>query len=131
MKPITLERDGGAYKATMEQARTFLSLVQIDAGQAHGEMKTFGPWQIPVSYTAVTASRSFEGESYPEKHSHPLVVFGIRTMSRPRQSGYQLEGHVSIGGKKYRAFTSSALIAIDGHLVDVAIIHVCGWKGNP
>jgi hypothetical protein len=41
-----------------------------------------------------------------EKVKGGLLVYGDRRLLDARQSGYDLEGRVSIGGKKYRAFTS-------------------------
>jgi hypothetical protein len=56
-------------------------------------------------------------------------VFGKRTLMSPKESGYQLEGRVSIGGTKYRAFTSSRLFEReDGSLCDVGVLIVCGYK---
>jgi hypothetical protein len=53
-------------------------------------------------------------------------IFGYRNMHHPKESGYQMEGKVSIGGKKVRAFTSSRLFERpDGSLIDVAILVVC------
>ena len=54
------------------------------------------------------------------------VIYGVRTLSDIRESGYELEGRVSINWKKHRGFTSSQLFKLeDGKLVDVAIIFVC------
>ena len=61
-------------------------------------------------------------------------VFGERTIRSARESGYQLEGRITIESKQYRAFTSSKLFArADGTLCDVAILYVCNtpiyrWK---
>jgi len=53
-------------------------------------------------------------------------IFGYRNMHHPKESGYQMEGKVSIGGKKIRAFTSSRLFERpDGSLIDIAILVVC------
>ena len=53
-------------------------------------------------------------------------VYGTRTLSRCHEAGYVIEGRVSIGGKQYRAFTSSALFErTDGSLVNVGILYVC------
>lgn len=54
-------------------------------------------------------------------------IFGKRKLMNFRESGYQMEGRVSIGGKKYRAFTSSKLFEReDGSLCEVAVLVVCG-----
>ena len=52
-------------------------------------------------------------------------VYGVRTLTDLREGGYQLEGRVSLGGKKYSAFTSSQLFEReDGSLVSVSVIFV-------
>lgn len=95
----------------------------IEAGEKRGELKTYGPWNIPISYKALCMSMV---NTYPDFPSitHNKTAYGIRTLTDIRQSGYELEGRVSIGGKKYSAFTSSQLFELpDGKLIDVAVIH--------
>lgn len=54
-------------------------------------------------------------------------LYGVRTMSRPKESGYNMEGRVSIAGKTHSAFTSSKLFERpDGSLVDVAVFVIRG-----
>ncbi len=114
-KKIIVKNKSGALEITKEQAQTFLSEKDLSVGECRGQMKTFGPWQIPVSYTALAE----------EKNEDTVVIHGFRTISRPKQSGYELVGQVSIEGKKRRAFTSSQLFSVDGKLVSVATIYVC------
>ena len=54
-------------------------------------------------------------------------VYGVRKMHHPKESGYQMEGRVSLGGKKYRAFTGGGTLFVreDGSLIDVASLIVC------
>lgn len=88
--------------------------IPTDTNEVRGNLKTQGRWSIPVSYRALAM----------DMHGR---VFGIRTMSNVRESGHELEGRVSIEGKKYRAFTSSKLFTRNnGTLCDVAIVYVCG-----
>ncbi len=105
----------GTLSITKEQ---FLDLglpeSAIERGELRGKMKTYGSWGIPVSYRALAMSIEQEG----------VIIYGIRTLSSVSQSGYKLEGRVSIDGKKYRGFTSSKLFDVDGKLVDVATIRV-------
>lgn len=55
-------------------------------------------------------------------------IFGMRKMHHPKESGYNLEGRVSISGKKYRAFTSSSMFEReDKSLINVAVLVVCGF----
>lgn len=95
----------------------------IVAGEKRGGIKTYGPWNIPVSYKALCMSMV---NTYPDFPSitHNKTAYGMRTLTGIRQGGYELEGRVSIGGKKYSAFTSSQLFELpDGRLIDVAVIH--------
>jgi len=98
----------------------------IKAGEKRGDLKTFGPWGIPVSYRALCMSRAYtpvEKQRYSAE-TDSVTSYGIRTLTNVRQCGYELEGRVSIGGKKYTAFSSSQLFELpDGRLIDVAIIH--------
>lgn len=61
-----------------------------------------------------------------EKRDEGILVHGLRALTSPRESGYAHEGRVSVGGKRRRAFTSSQLFEVDGKLVDVGILYVCG-----
>ena len=84
--------------------------------EVRGEMD-FGPRHVVRSYRALATDK----DGY---------IYGIRALSKPKGSGYVLEGHISIDGKKIRAFTSSTLFQRpDGSLVDVAILYVC--NGEP
>ena len=87
----------------------------------HGELKTYGVWNIPVSYKALTTSTLY---SIDRTRIISETVYGLRTMTNIRQSGYDLEGYVSINGKKYSCFTSSQLFELEnGKLINVAVIH--------
>ena len=94
----------------------------IEAGEKRGELKTYGPWQIPISYRALCVSSIYSASYYTK--TERTMAYGVRTMTQPKESGYCLEGRVSIGGKKYSAFTTSQLFELpDGRLIDVAVIH--------
>lgn len=87
----------------------------------HGELKTYGCWNLPVSYKALAMSTLY---STDRTHIVSETAYGLRTMTSCRQSGYDLEGYVSINGKKYSCFTSSQLFELeDGKLINVAIIY--------
>jgi hypothetical protein len=87
--------------------------------EVRGSLKTTCMCRIPVSYRALAAG--FHG-----------YVYGTRTLSALRESGYCLEGSVQIAGRRYRGFTSSQLFERpDGSLVDVATIHVCAESPLP
>jgi hypothetical protein len=52
-------------------------------------------------------------------------IYGIRSMTDVHEEGHDLEGRVSIGGKKYSAFTGkTTFLRPDGKYVDVATLHV-------
>ena len=119
---ITIENpEVGAIKISRQQA---IELgINPDLDQQHGELKTFGPWQIPVSYKALCLSSVYDNiKGYTDRKE--VTFYGLRTMAKPVHSaGSTMEGRVSIDGKKYSAFTSSQLFEIDGKLIDVATIH--------
>ena len=96
----------------------------IDAGEMRGEIKTFGPWHIPISYKALAISCVWREEGYSRPKD--VTVYGLRTLSKPNSSGHELEGKVSLNGQRWRAFTSSQLFELpDKRLVNVATVHVC------
>ena len=106
-----------AIKITPEQA-AFIGIKDITADEQRGDMETRGPWNIVKSYKAPAMAANFGEHSKKTK----IAFFGPRTLSSPKQSGYQLEGRVSIHGEKYTAFTSTQLFEIDGHLINVSTI---------
>lgn len=126
MKRITKiwNKPATALPITSEELQSMgITQEDIDAGEKKGELKTYGPWQIPVSYRALCMSMV---NTYPDFPSitHNKTSYGIRTLTNVHQGGYELEGRVSIGGKKYTAFTGSQLFELpDGRLIDVATIH--------
>ena len=99
----------------------------ISNGEARFEIGQHGGgWRGISKVTGLAISQEFpEGVGTPRTPEQSgLIVYGVRTMSDPRESGYQQEGHVSIGGKKYSAFTSSHLFSVNGKLVDVGVLFV-------
>ena len=94
---------------------------EIAAGEKRGDLKNCGPWNIPVSYRAITEARDFGEHSKVTR----ARFWPVRTISNPRESGYCLEGRVSLGGKNVSAFTSDTLFELpDGRLVAAATIFV-------
>lgn len=111
--PITLKRGD---KLTMEQAE----FIFIDPAEHEqwAEIKTWGPWNLIYSFKALCVCQSFKGENAGD-----ITIYGYRKLQTPRQSGYEIEGYVSINNKRHSAFTSSHLFELEnGHLIDVAII---------
>lgn len=119
MQAITVPATPGALKLTADQWKNFLSETMEDQ---RGNLETFGPWQIPVRYIAPAIS--IEWGEYNTPISYTL--YGQRTLNSLRQSGYELEGRVSVNGRKVRGFTSSLLVELpDGRLLETAVIHCC------
>jgi hypothetical protein len=97
-------------------------------GDMRGSMKTYGPWQLPISYKALAMSTVYTPENLQRysAQQEKTTAYGIRTMNNIHQSGYEIEGQTSIKGRKYRSFSSSQLFELpNGKLANVAIIHVC------
>lgn len=93
----------------------------VASGEGHFRVRTRGPWGI---------IHKLEGLAV-EKTSDGVIIHGMRSLFDLRESGYQMEGRVSIDGKKLRAFTSSQMFTVNGKLVDVAILYVCRQKHGP
>jgi len=110
MKTITLQKN---EKLTIAQAVGLFGSATLDEKRA--DITTRGPWGIIRSFKALCVRQNFEtGE---------VTIYGYRSLYNIRQSGYEPEGYVSVGGKKYTAFTSSHLFELEnGHLIDVATI---------
>ena len=128
MKTWSKEHVDVALKITRQEfADLGLPDDAIQTGEVRGQLKTFGPWQLPVSYTALAISREYTPDDRRRysAETDSVTAYGIRTLSAPRQSGHELEGRVSVNGIRRRGFSSSQLFEVDGKLVDVAIIHVC------
>lgn len=114
---LTLPVDYSTVNITEEQWR---QIIGGEPRDVHHETDTIGPWQAPVRSRAIAVSVKWGEHSSMET----ITLYGWRTLSRPKQKGYELEGSVSIGGKKHSAFTSSQMFRLpDGRLFDVATIH--------
>lgn len=123
-----VEAEGGAGSWTLPDENPVWNIPK-DENEIHFEMEfTNNPYhQVIRSLKGLAVSCKF-GE-YSQQYDRR--VYGMRTLLNPKESGYQLEGRVSIGGKKYRAFTSSTLFEReDGSLCDVAVLHVCFPKNE-
>jgi hypothetical protein len=90
----------------------------------HGKIDSQGVWHNVVKYQACATQQ--DETSIDNSHFEPyytkLRVYGLRTLNHSRQSGYELEGFVSIGRKYHSAFTSSFMIEYNGKLVNIAEI---------
>lgn len=102
----------------------------VITGEQRGEMVCRGPWSLISQYKALAMeqledSRDTSHYDAGTPYRTKAVLYGIRSLSHPRESGYCLEGTVSVNGQDHRAFTSSAMFEVNGKLVDVAILYVC------
>ena len=100
--PLTLPNSPGAIPVTRAILVSIVGEAVAKSGEEHGDFETFGPWGIPLRYTA---------------HG-------------PKSEEYHLECRVSIGGKKRSGFTSSVMFEVsdplpgEPKLVQIAVIHV-------
>ena len=115
---LTFENPAVAIKLTLAQAEK-LGISKEE--NQKGILKTSGMWQIPVSFKALCCTAIYKKEYYTKCIKKSF--YGIRTMTNARNSGYVLEGQVSIKGKKYSCFTSDQLFEIEGKLINVSTIH--------
>lgn len=116
--PLTLPAQAGAIKITEAQLASF----GIQAEDTRGDLETFGPWHLPVRFRALAVSYVFS----PNHWAETVTLYGVRTMGKLKESGYCLEGRVSVEGRKRRGFTSSQLWELPGgRLIETATIHVC------
>lgn len=123
--PFTLKSEAGAIPITFEQARSFLSEDEISKGEKRFEIESRGPWGICSKISGIATTATWKSGPV-HRIQDTMTILGRRTMSNPRSMGYDMEGRVSVSGKRWRAFTSSNLFQLpDGKLVDVAILHVC------
>jgi hypothetical protein len=120
MKSIKVINPDSAVKLTKEQC---ISLgIDITKYDIRAEYETVGPWSIIKSFSALCITNEYDKTGMFTKIVS-TTFFGKRKLSRPKDSGYNLEGYVSIGGKKYSAFSSCMLIEVEGKLINVQTIH--------
>jgi hypothetical protein len=117
LSPLTLAAEPGCVPITEEQ---WLAYVSDSLEDQHGSLETYGPWHLPVKFTAPCLT--YEWGEYSSIQS--VTLYGKRTLSKLKESGYRLEGRLSLGGQKVTGFTSSQLFKLpDGRLLDSGIIH--------
>lgn len=133
MKKITettLTAKGGAWIPDEPNHPVWTEVLKLQNNPDEVRLKTKlsnFPFAQAVGCTGLAVHYHTEDTSY--RISYPVwkkaTVFGIRSLTNARQSGYDLEGRVSVRGKKVRAFTSRLLIEYNGHLTDVGELYVC------
>lgn len=142
--------NAGSVPITSAQFREWVSADLPSEPDANFDVQfktelTPGAWASVARVTGV-AVESICAEDCHACHngwgSHEWVevrVYGPRTVSRPRESEYDLVGQASIMGRKRRVFTSSKLFeVVDGPLnqygkrplISVGTLYVCKVRGN-
>lgn len=123
--PLVLKVIRGAVPITKEQFLEYVGTEEdIAAGIKRGDVVTFGPWSIIRKYRALAVEAEWVDNTIVS-----YTLYGNRSLSSPKNMGYDLEGHVSIGGKRRSAFTSSVPLELpDGASVDVEVIFARSLK---
>ena len=115
LQPITIKADSATI-ITVEQFKDYINQTIEDHS---GILQTVGPWQIPTKFIAPTVVAN----SSPLGWAESYTLYGIRTLAECKSGSYNLEGRVSIGGKKYSAFSSAILWSVEGKLIQTAVIY--------
>ena len=116
----------GSIPATVDQLLALgVSPAEIEAGEKRSEMETFGPWQIITRVRGIVVSVEFDRSEFPTR-SKRFRAWPVKSMSRPREMGYDMEGKISLGGVEVRAFTSSQLFELpNGKLINCFVLFAC------
>lgn len=118
---LAIEDPGTAVKLTEDQAQRVGIDLNTKDGTQHLKIQYWGPWSIPVKVKGLAVACIFGKFS---RKTHLVIYEGDRTLTRPVQSGYCLDGTISLHGGKYTCFTSSQLFELPGKkLIDVGTIH--------
>ena len=122
LKYAEAESTGGSWKLPHNDVWNIPS--KDVGGDVHLETTySDGPFHTITKLSGLVISCEFYDRCPTRSRKHR--VYGHRSLTNLRESGYQMEGQVSLGGKKYSAFTSSQLFEReDGSLVDVGVIFV-------
>jgi hypothetical protein len=128
--PIELANEIGAWNTA--KYATFLNLIP-----SHGirYLPQNVVWNIPSNVTEVRGDMRTTGHGWNTLTGYAALaigydtsrVYGWRQLNHPKESGHNLEGYVSIGGRSYSAFTSSILLGVfeDPHKsVEIATLYI-------
>jgi hypothetical protein len=117
LPPLTLLAEPGCVPITKAQWFAYVRPTLEDGG---GDLQTIGPWSLPVRFVAPCLTYHWG----PFSSIVAVTLYGSRTLGALRQSGYHLEGRVSVLGRTTTGFTSSQLFRLpDGRLLDAGVIH--------
>jgi hypothetical protein len=121
---ITIINPRGSIPCTIEQLYALgVTDSDIAAGEKRFTIESFGPWNIISSITGIVEEATYtaNGAEQNKKSFYPA-----RKCSNPKSMGYDMEGTISLNGKRRNVFTSSQLFELpDGKLIDVATLHTC------
>lgn len=117
LSPLTLTAEPGCVPISEEQ---WLVYVSDSLDDQRGELETCGLWCLPVRFIAPCLTYVWGEHSSIQS----VTLYGKRTMGKLKESGYCLEGSLSLNGSKTTGFTSSQLFRLpDGRLLESAVIH--------
>lgn len=128
--PLTLPRSLGSVPVTRAVLVSIVGEPAVKAGEERGRLETFGPWSIPLRYTAHAVEVERSPGPVGMRHATSVTFFGKRTAYAPKESGYALDCRVSIGGKKRSGLTSSIMFEVSDPLpgeprfMEIAAIHL-------
>lgn len=123
LEPLTLPALPGEIPISLED---FTSYIGSPDDDVRGKIDTCGPWGIFTKLSAPCVRLNWKQTEYGAI-VESVTLYGWRTMGNPKGSGYNLEGTVSVKGRKISAYTSSALWRLpDGRLISSATINVRG-----
>lgn len=117
----------GCFALTHEQAAALFTPAELAAKESRLDVRTVGPWGIPVSAVGLVVSFNYEADKANNYSNprQPLRVYGRRTMTNWKQTGFEAEGVASVDGRKRRVFTSSKLFQLpDGSLISASVLHL-------
>lgn len=120
MKPIIrLENPpAGAIPATLEELKALgFNQAEIDAGEKRFERLPYG------RFRAIVERVEWKNRDSLILEKSWVEFYPVRTLTDTRESGYAMDGRVSLNGRKHSAFTSDVLFQLpDGLLISAAVI---------
>jgi len=116
--PVVAEYKDGALALTVEQWQQYISPNLEDC---RGVCNTVGVHDTIIGFKAPAVSIRFNEGGFIESYT----LYGERQLQGCLPTGYRLEGVVSIGNRKRKAYTSSVVCRLpDGALLESAVIVV-------
>lgn len=123
LEPLTLPALPGEIPISLEEFTSYIGSPDDDVS---GKTVTSGRWGIIAKFSAPCIRLNWKKTEYGAI-IESVTLYGWRTIGNPKESGYNLEGTVSVKGRKISAYTSSALWRLpDGRLISSATINIRG-----